>query len=46
MTTTQTKIAKQLVLGGDMIVNRFGYGAMHLTGPGMWGDPVYFFQVS
>jgi pyridoxine 4-dehydrogenase len=26
-------------LGGDLIVNRLGYGAMQLTGPGVWGDP-------
>lgn len=30
---------KQLTLGGDLIVNRLGYGAMHLTGYGMWGPP-------
>jgi aryl-alcohol dehydrogenase-like predicted oxidoreductase len=30
---------KQLVLGGDLMVNRLGYGAMHLTGYGMWGPP-------
>ncbi|MEV8017865.1 aldo/keto reductase [Streptomyces sp. NPDC086554] len=26
-------------LGGDLIVNRLGYGAMQLTGPGIWGEP-------
>jgi pyridoxine 4-dehydrogenase len=26
-------------LGGDMPVNRLGYGTMQLTGPGVWGDP-------
>jgi len=26
-------------LGGDLTVNRLGYGAMHLTGPGFWGPP-------
>ncbi len=31
--------ANQLTLGGDMTINRVGYGAMHLTGYGMWGDP-------
>jgi pyridoxine 4-dehydrogenase len=40
MTTAQMKITKQLTIGGDMTINRLGYGAMHLTGPGMWGDPV------
>ncbi|MGC4864357.1 aldo/keto reductase [Micromonospora sp. DT53] len=26
-------------IGGDVTVNRLGYGAMQLTGPGVWGDP-------
>ncbi|WP_067653403.1 aldo/keto reductase [Nocardia harenae] len=26
-------------LGGDLPVNRLGYGAMRLTGAGVWGDP-------
>ncbi|WP_194831893.1 aldo/keto reductase [Nocardia sp. XZ_19_369] len=26
-------------LGGDLPVHRLGYGAMQLTGPGVWGDP-------
>ncbi|MBX7264630.1 aldo/keto reductase [Micromonospora sp. Llam7] len=26
-------------IGGDLQVNRLGYGAMQLTGPGVWGDP-------
>jgi pyridoxine 4-dehydrogenase len=28
-----------LTLGPDLPVNRLGYGAMHLTGPGFWGPP-------
>jgi aryl-alcohol dehydrogenase-like predicted oxidoreductase len=31
--------AGQLVLGGDLKVNRLGYGAMRITGRGVWGDP-------
>jgi pyridoxine 4-dehydrogenase len=31
--------AGQLVLGTDLKVNRLGFGAMRLTGPGVWGDP-------
>jgi aryl-alcohol dehydrogenase-like predicted oxidoreductase len=27
------------VIGGDLTVNRLGYGAMQLTGPGVWGEP-------
>jgi aryl-alcohol dehydrogenase-like predicted oxidoreductase len=26
-------------LGGDLTINRLGYGSMQLTGPGIWGDP-------
>ncbi|HEX8806120.1 MAG TPA: aldo/keto reductase [Candidatus Aquilonibacter sp.] len=26
-------------IGGDMTVNRLGFGAMRITGPGIWGDP-------
>jgi pyridoxine 4-dehydrogenase len=26
-------------IGGDLTVNRLGYGAMRLTGPGIWGPP-------
>jgi aryl-alcohol dehydrogenase-like predicted oxidoreductase len=26
-------------LGGDLTVNRMGFGAMRITGPGVWGDP-------
>lgn len=28
-----------VTLGGDLTVNRLGFGAMQLTGPGIWGDP-------
>jgi len=26
-------------IGGDLVVNRLGFGAMRITGPGIWGDP-------
>ncbi len=26
-------------LGGDLPVNRLGFGSMRLTGPGVWGEP-------
>jgi len=26
-------------MGGDLTVNRMGYGAMRITGPGVWGPP-------
>lgn len=28
-----------IVIGGDLRVNRPGYGAMRLSAPGIWGDP-------
>ncbi|MFD5697725.1 aldo/keto reductase [Streptomyces lasiicapitis] len=31
--------AGTFALGGDLPVNRLGYGAMQLTGPGVWGEP-------
>src|SRR3979411_1401608 len=26
-------------VGGDLTVNRLGYGAMRITGSGIWGEP-------
>src|ERR1700733_2138969 len=31
--------AGKIDVGGDLTVNRLGYGAMRITGPGIWGDP-------
>jgi pyridoxine 4-dehydrogenase len=31
--------AGELTLGGDMTVRRLGYGAMRITGEGIWGEP-------
>jgi pyridoxine 4-dehydrogenase len=31
--------AKTFKLGGDLEVNRLGFGAMRITGPGIWGPP-------
>lgn len=31
--------AGQMALGADLEVNRLGFGAMRLTGQGVWGDP-------
>ncbi|MGA3049271.1 MAG: aldo/keto reductase [Terracidiphilus sp.] len=28
-----------ITIGGDLTVNRLGYGAMRVTGPGIWGPP-------
>ncbi|MGA2909562.1 MAG: aldo/keto reductase [Terracidiphilus sp.] len=42
MTGTETSPAAQagtVTLGGDLTVNRMGYGAMRITGHGIWGPP-------
>jgi pyridoxine 4-dehydrogenase len=31
--------AGEITLGGDLTVRRMGYGAMRITGEGIWGDP-------
>ena len=31
--------AGSMTLGGDLVVRRMGFGAMRLTGHGIWGDP-------
>ncbi len=33
------KMSGSFAIGGDLTVNRLGYGAMQLTGPGVWGEP-------
>jgi pyridoxine 4-dehydrogenase len=38
METLQTATGT-FALGGDLTVNRLGYGSMRLTGPGIWGEP-------
>jgi pyridoxine 4-dehydrogenase len=30
----------QFAIGGDLTVNRLGFGAMRITGKGIWGEPV------
>src|ERR1700712_2904666 len=32
-------VQKTFKIGGDMEVNRLGYGAMRLTGKGIWDEP-------
>jgi pyridoxine 4-dehydrogenase len=33
------RAAGTVQLGGEVTVNRLGYGAMRITGPGIWGPP-------
>jgi pyridoxine 4-dehydrogenase len=37
--STQVAAAGTFKLGGDLEVNRLGYGTMQLTGDGVWGEP-------
>jgi pyridoxine 4-dehydrogenase len=37
--TLPAAAAGTITLGGDLTVNRMGYGAMRITGPGIWGPP-------
>jgi pyridoxine 4-dehydrogenase len=37
--TTTAGAAGTIDVGGDMTVNRLGFGAMRITGPGIWGEP-------
>jgi len=37
--TITAALAGTIDIGGDLPVNRFGFGAMRLTGPGIWGEP-------
>ncbi|MEY9855479.1 pyridoxine 4-dehydrogenase [Catenulispora sp. GAS73] len=41
MTTTASPAAASgtFRIGGDLPVHRLGFGAMRITGPGIWGDP-------
>ena len=41
MTSTTRPVAASgtLTLGGDLTVSRLGFGAMRITGPGIWGPP-------
>ena len=36
---TATHIAKTFKLGGELEIGRLGYGAMRITGKGIWGEP-------
>lgn len=38
-TTVHAAHAGTVDLGGDLTVNRLGFGAMRITGDGIWGDP-------
>ena len=37
--TAPAIVSGSFTLGGDLTVSRLGYGAMRITGRGIWGDP-------
>src|ERR1700744_2614760 len=37
--TVTAQVSKTFRIGGDMEVNRLGFGAMRITGAGIWGEP-------
>jgi pyridoxine 4-dehydrogenase len=39
MTAVNARASGTFAIGGDLIVNRLGYGAMRITGDGIWGEP-------
>ena len=39
MAETSAKASGTFKIGGDLEVNRLGFGAMRVTGPGIWGPP-------
>jgi pyridoxine 4-dehydrogenase len=38
-TEVNAKASGTFSIGGDLVVNRLGYGAMRITGEGIWGEP-------
>src|SRR3981189_2575546 len=39
MTAVNASASGTFAIGGDLTVNRLGYGAMRITGDGIWGEP-------
>jgi aryl-alcohol dehydrogenase-like predicted oxidoreductase len=39
MTTLDAALSGTFTIGGDLTVNRLGFGAMRITGQGIWGPP-------
>src|SRR5215470_15060550 len=37
--TAPARASGTIDVGGDLTVQRMGFGAMRITGPGIWGDP-------
>jgi len=39
MTKIDASLSGKFTIGGDITINRLGFGAMRITGPGIWGEP-------
>ncbi len=39
MATPNAALSGEFLLGGDIRIRRLGYGAMRITGEGIWGEP-------
>ncbi|MBI4046506.1 MAG: oxidoreductase, partial [Devosia nanyangense] len=39
MSDPNAALAGQFKIGGDLTINRLGFGAMRITGEGIWGQP-------
>ena len=39
MTQPDASLSGKFLIGGDLPVNRMGFGAMRITGEGVWGEP-------
>lgn len=39
MIEPNAKSSGSFKIGGDITINRLGFGAMRITGPGVWGEP-------
>src|SRR6202789_1191907 len=37
--STKTSFQKNFTIGGDLTIRRMGFGAMRITGQGIWGPP-------
>src|ERR1044072_9042253 len=39
MTTPNAALSGTFAIGGDLVVNRLGFGAMRIVGRGIWDEP-------
>jgi aryl-alcohol dehydrogenase-like predicted oxidoreductase len=39
MSQVSVTAAGSFTIGGDLVINRLGFGAMRITGAGIWGEP-------